>query len=163
MYKSRLAESIFRPLFKPRHRNYATSFDFFTHMSDQATAPKFNKPTPPGEKPVPSPKAKREDGNSPAPVPLAKSSAVPSLTDKPAPMLGKSPAPVIPNKNLVAGPKVQKKVAMTVRSKEQAEGVGATVHRSIGTYELRNLDPFLMLDEFDVNSKGGFPDQYLSY
>ncbi|EGF80128.1 hypothetical protein BATDEDRAFT_19562 [Batrachochytrium dendrobatidis JAM81] len=51
-----------------------------------------------------------------------------------------------------------KTVTKTVLSKEQAEGQGARVRRSIGTYELRNLDPFLMLDEFIVRGKAGFPD-----
>ncbi|KAF0693794.1 Aste57867_15293 [Aphanomyces stellatus] len=40
----------------------------------------------------------------------------------------------------------------------QAEGVGATVRRSIGHPQLRRLDPFLMLDEFNVALPGGFPD-----
>src|SRR4051794_13903045 len=35
-------------------------------------------------------------------------------------------------------------------SVEQAEGAGARVRRSIGRPELRQLDPFLMLDEFKV-------------
>ncbi|KAK3812670.1 MAG: RmlC-like cupin domain-containing protein [Linnemannia gamsii] len=45
-----------------------------------------------------------------------------------------------------------------VLSKEQSEGVGARVRRSIGRPELRNHDPFLMLDEFNVDKNGGFPD-----
>jgi len=36
--------------------------------------------------------------------------------------------------------------------------VGARVRRSIGRPELRNLDPFLLLDEFKGNDQGGFPD-----
>ncbi|KAJ3111136.1 hypothetical protein HDU96_005943 [Phlyctochytrium bullatum] len=55
-------------------------------------------------------------------------------------------------------PLTLKKVTKTVLSKEQAEGVGARVRRSIGTQELRNLDPFLMLDEFSVIPPAGFPD-----
>ncbi|KAM8894174.1 pirin isoform 6-T8 [Spinachia spinachia] len=51
-----------------------------------------------------------------------------------------------------------RKVERTVLSVEQAEGVGAHVRRSIGTKELRNLDPFLMLDEFRVRKPAGFPD-----
>lgn len=69
----------------------------------------------------------------------------------------------------------------TVLSVEQSEGVGARVRRSIGRKEvssklhitaailpdvklkisclqLRNLDPFLMLDEFKVSKPAGFPD-----
>jgi hypothetical protein len=44
-----------------------------------------------------------------------------------------------------------------VLSRAQSEGVGATVRRSIGNAELRNHDPFLMLDEFQLNSKPGAP------
>lgn len=43
-------------------------------------------------------------------------------------------------------------------SKEQSEGKGATVRRSIGRPELRNLDPFIMLDEGFVGPPAGFPD-----
>ncbi|KAF9217211.1 hypothetical protein BGZ59_005939 [Podila verticillata] len=50
-------------------------------------------------------------------------------------------------------------IVKAVLSREQAEGVGARVRRSIGRPELRNHDPFLMLDEFkSENSSGGFPD-----
>jgi len=49
-------------------------------------------------------------------------------------------------------------IKMSVLAKEQAEGMGAKVRRSIGTKELRNLDPFLMLDHFFVESPAGFPD-----
>ncbi|XP_024150522.1 pirin [Oryzias melastigma] len=51
-----------------------------------------------------------------------------------------------------------RKVKKIVLSVEQAEGVGARVRRSIGRPELRNLDPFLMLDEFKVSKPAGFPD-----
>ncbi|XP_068586704.1 pirin [Cebidichthys violaceus] len=51
-----------------------------------------------------------------------------------------------------------RKVEKTVLSVEQSEGVGAHVRRSIGRKELRNLDPFLMLDEFRVSKPAGFPD-----
>lgn len=43
-------------------------------------------------------------------------------------------------------------------SQEQGEGAGARVRRSIGRPELRNVDPFLMLDEFKVGLPAGFPD-----
>jgi len=51
-------------------------------------------------------------------------------------------------------------VAKVVLSKWQSEGRGARVRRSIGRQELRNLDPFLLLDEFEGSGKdgGGFPD-----
>lgn len=51
-----------------------------------------------------------------------------------------------------------RKVGPVVLSVEQAEGVGARVRRSIGRTELKNLDPFLMLDEFRVSKPAGFPD-----
>lgn len=35
--------------------------------------------------------------------------------------------------------------------------VFVVIYRSIGHYALKNLDPFLMLDEFDVRPPGGFP------
>lgn len=54
--------------------------------------------------------------------------------------------------------KVYKSLQKVVVSKLQSEGVGAKVRRSIGTHELRNLDPFLMLDEFNVLKPAGFPD-----
>lgn len=43
-------------------------------------------------------------------------------------------------------------------AREQAEGAGATVRRSIGTPKLRNFTPFLMLDHFNVGIGAGFPD-----
>ncbi|KAG0021795.1 hypothetical protein BGZ81_008770 [Podila clonocystis] len=54
--------------------------------------------------------------------------------------------------------KASRSIVTAVLSREQGEGVGALVRRSIGRPELRNHDPFLMLDEFNVDVKGGFPD-----
>ncbi|XP_047435682.1 pirin [Mugil cephalus] len=51
-----------------------------------------------------------------------------------------------------------RRVLRTVLSVDQAEGVGARVRRSIGREELRNLDPFLILDEFRVKKPAGFRD-----
>uniref|UniRef100_H0WMI1 Pirin n=1 Tax=Otolemur garnettii TaxID=30611 RepID=H0WMI1_OTOGA len=51
-----------------------------------------------------------------------------------------------------------KKVTLTVLSREQSEGVGARVRRSIGRPELKNLDPFLLFDEFKGGKPAGFPD-----
>ncbi|KAG7378409.1 hypothetical protein PHYBOEH_000379 [Phytophthora boehmeriae] len=51
-----------------------------------------------------------------------------------------------------------RKIALKFVAREQGEGVGATVRRSLGSQHLRNLDPFLMLDEFNVGLPGGFPD-----
>ncbi|KAH7130306.1 RmlC-like cupin domain-containing protein [Dendryphion nanum] len=44
------------------------------------------------------------------------------------------------------------------QAKEQAEGVGARVHRSIGGSQLPDFSPFLMLDHFHSTSLAGFPD-----
>jgi len=41
---------------------------------------------------------------------------------------------------------------------EVTEGAGVTVHRSIGTPVLKNLDPFLMLDHFGSDN----PDEYIA-
>lgn len=49
-------------------------------------------------------------------------------------------------------------IQKVVESREQSEGMGARVRRSIGNSQLRNLDPFLMLDEFRVKKPAGFPD-----
>ncbi|APA09490.1 hypothetical protein sscle_05g042600 [Sclerotinia sclerotiorum 1980 UF-70] len=43
-------------------------------------------------------------------------------------------------------------------AREQAEGAGARVRRSIGSPQLKNLSPFLMLDHFSSSSSAGFPD-----
>ncbi|CAA6659850.1 unnamed protein product [Spirodela intermedia] len=51
-----------------------------------------------------------------------------------------------------------RQVVKKVLSKSQSEGDGATVRRSIGRPELKNLDPFLLLDEFSVAAPAGFPD-----
>ncbi|KAG0465613.1 hypothetical protein HPP92_019777 [Vanilla planifolia] len=49
-------------------------------------------------------------------------------------------------------------VVKKVLANQQQDGDGANVRRSIGRPELRNLDPFLMLDEFSVSRPAGFPD-----
>ncbi|GLT61641.1 hypothetical protein SLA2020_343330 [Shorea laevis] len=43
-------------------------------------------------------------------------------------------------------------------ARPQHEGAGAVVRRSIGRFELRYFDPFLVLDEFSVTAPAGFPD-----
>ncbi len=45
-----------------------------------------------------------------------------------------------------------------VRAVDVTEGAGVTVHRTIGTPALKNLDPFLMLDHFGSSD----PDQYIA-
>ncbi|KAL1840927.1 hypothetical protein VTJ49DRAFT_7625 [Mycothermus thermophilus] len=49
-------------------------------------------------------------------------------------------------------------IRQAVLAREQSEGAGAKVRRSIGTPQLRNLTPFLMLDHFSVSPGAGFPD-----
>ncbi|WWC58063.1 uncharacterized protein I303_100598 [Kwoniella dejecticola CBS 10117] len=49
-------------------------------------------------------------------------------------------------------------VIKSVYAQEVSEGVGAKVRRSIGSGELRNLSPFLMLDHFKATRGSGFPD-----
>ncbi|XP_063970380.1 pirin-like isoform X3 [Lytechinus pictus] len=60
--------------------------------------------------------------------------------------------------NKMADEGIPRKVVKSVLSVEQSEGVGAKVRRSVGRPELRNLDPFLLLDEFRVAAPAGFPD-----
>ncbi|KAF8948784.1 hypothetical protein BGZ47_002757 [Haplosporangium gracile] len=60
--------------------------------------------------------------------------------------------------NTEPAPRLSRTITRAVLSEEQAEGQGARVRRSIGRPELRNHDPFLMLDEFLVDKNGGFPD-----
>jgi redox-sensitive bicupin YhaK (pirin superfamily) len=55
-----------------------------------------------------------------------------------------------------------RKIARIVPAQAISEGAGVTVHRTIGTQALRNLDPFLMLDHFGSDNPNeyiaGFPD-----
>lgn len=51
-----------------------------------------------------------------------------------------------------------KTIEQSFTAKEQAEGVGARVRRFIGVRQLDTLDPFLMLDLFNVALPAGFPD-----
>lgn len=70
-----------------------------------------------------------------------------------------APKPSEDNHHLYANemsvPRAIRKVFLAV---EQAEGAGARVRRSIGTPQLRNLSPFLMLDHFSIKPGAGFPD-----
>ena len=43
-------------------------------------------------------------------------------------------------------------------AREQSEGAGARVRRSIGTPQLRQFSPFVMLDHFSIAPGAGFPD-----
>lgn len=49
-------------------------------------------------------------------------------------------------------------ILQRVPAYEVTEGAGVTVHRSIGTPALRNLDPFLLLDHFGSDN----PDEYIA-
>jgi redox-sensitive bicupin YhaK (pirin superfamily) len=49
-------------------------------------------------------------------------------------------------------------IRQRVTAFEVTEGAGVTVHRSIGTPALRNLDPFLLLDHFGSAD----PDEYIA-
>jgi redox-sensitive bicupin YhaK (pirin superfamily) len=51
-----------------------------------------------------------------------------------------------------------RRIRQLVPAFEVTEGAGVTVHRSIGTPALRNLDPFLMLDHFGSDN----PDEYIA-
>lgn len=52
----------------------------------------------------------------------------------------------------------QRSVTQLVQAFEVTEGAGVTVFRSIGTPALRNLDPFLMLDNFSTDN----PEDYIA-
>lgn len=53
-------------------------------------------------------------------------------------------------------------VTYSMKPRALSEGAGVTVHRTIGTVNLRHLDPFLMLDHFSSDNPNdyiaGFPD-----
>ncbi|KAG6525134.1 pirin-like protein [Zingiber officinale] len=49
-------------------------------------------------------------------------------------------------------------VVRKFQARPQREGEGAVVRRSIGRFELKYFDPFLVLDEFSVAAPAGFPD-----
>ena len=51
-----------------------------------------------------------------------------------------------------------RRIRQLVPAFEVTEGAGVTVHRSIGTPALKNLDPFLMLDHFGSDD----PDEYIA-
>ncbi|WCJ33026.1 Pirin-like protein [Euphorbia peplus] len=51
-----------------------------------------------------------------------------------------------------------RQVVQKLLARPQHEGVGAIVRRSIGRFELRYFDPFLVLDEFSLTAPAGFPD-----
>ena len=56
----------------------------------------------------------------------------------------------------------QRTIKQFIQAQAVSEGAGVTVHRTIGTPALRQLDPFLMLDYFNSDNPddyiAGFPD-----
>ncbi|KAK7725235.1 RNA pol II transcription cofactor [Diaporthe eres] len=72
-----------------------------------------------------------------------------AMTDSSTPQ--EQPAPAANS----SAPRAIRKAFLAV---EQAEGAGARVRRSIGTPQLKNFSPFLMLDHFSVKPGAGFPD-----
>ncbi|KFZ10405.1 hypothetical protein V501_05215 [Pseudogymnoascus sp. VKM F-4519 (FW-2642)] len=71
--------------------------------------------------------------------------------------------PVIPPTKIYGEPKaeamsVPRAIRKAFLAIQQSEGVGAKVRRSIGTPQLRNFSPFLMLDHFTSSPGSGFPD-----
>lgn len=53
-----------------------------------------------------------------------------------------------------------RKIKAVYPAETMTEGMGVTVHRTIGKKGLMNLDPFLLLDEFEINAGAGagFPE-----
>lgn len=51
-----------------------------------------------------------------------------------------------------------RRIQQQIKAMAVSEGAGVTVHRTIGTPALKNLDPFLMLDHFGSND----PDEYIA-
>lgn len=50
------------------------------------------------------------------------------------------------------------RIVRKIRAMPAIDGAGATVARLFPTPELRHLDPFVVLDDFDVRRPAGFPD-----
>lgn len=66
--------------------------------------------------------------------------------------------PTIPQPDVNMSSTVPRAIRKVFLAIEQAEGAGARVRRSIGTPQLRNFSPFLMLDHFSIKPGAGFPD-----
>lgn len=71
--------------------------------------------------------------------------------------------PLIPPQAIYGSPKsanmsMPRAIRKAFLAVEQSEGAGARVRRSIGTPQLRNFSPFLMLDHFTIKPGAGFPD-----
>ena len=66
--------------------------------------------------------------------------------------------PQDPSLNAPANATMPRAIKLAFLAREQSEGAGARVRRSIGTPKLKNFSPFLMLDHFSVEEGSGFPD-----
>ncbi|KAG4418330.1 hypothetical protein IFR04_008539 [Cadophora malorum] len=71
--------------------------------------------------------------------------------------------PLLPPRAIYGAPKsanmtITRAIRKAFLAIEQSEGAGARVRRSIGTPQLRNFSPFLMLDHFTIKPGAGFPD-----
>ncbi|KAI8062774.1 Pirin-like protein [Gilbertella persicaria] len=53
--------------------------------------------------------------------------------------------------------RIARNISQHIFPTEKIEGNGARIYRSIGIRSLRNLDPFLLFDEFYIEEPGGFP------
>ena len=59
---------------------------------------------------------------------------------------------------------VERTVKKTVRGNIRGEGHGAKVRRTVGTNAVKNLDPFLLLDQMvECELPNGFPDHAHRY
>lgn len=52
----------------------------------------------------------------------------------------------------------QSRIVKRVRAVPAMDGAGATVQRVFPTRQLKHLDPFVLLDDFNVSKPAGFPD-----
>ncbi|KIW51441.1 hypothetical protein PV05_10159 [Exophiala xenobiotica] len=67
--------------------------------------------------------------------------------------------PLIPSRfTSTANMTTPRAIQFSFLAREQSEGAGAVVRRSVGTPKLRNFTPFLMLDHFRIPPGAGFPD-----
>lgn len=53
---------------------------------------------------------------------------------------------------------ISRSIYKVIPAIQQSEGSGALVRRSVGTRDIPNFTPFLMLDHFNVSLDAGFPD-----
>jgi len=85
------------------------------------------------------------------------------LTNTTIPQLNFKGLPLFPPKAIYGAPKtanmtIPRAIRKAFLAIEQSEGAGARVRRSIGTAQLKNFSPFLMLDHFTSSPGSGFPD-----